>query len=245
MGLEGLINVRNFVENGGLFVTVGSNAAIPIDFGLVDGVSITAPRELRARGSVLAADVADTASPVMFGYTGTVPVYFNSSPIFEVSSTGISGFGGGGGGGGGAASGTAPSRPSGRGGATDPDVPQGRPYTAPQPPSRPGEPSAEVLEQLRPFMPPPEMRPRILLRFAQESSLLLSGMLAGGRELAGKPAIVDLPSGKGHYLLFAINPMWREATQGSFMFLLNAAMHFENLNTPRTNSGATRISELR
>jgi hypothetical protein len=90
-----------------------------------------------------------------------------------------------------------------------------------------------MLEQLQPLMPPPEMRPRILLRFAQEQNLLISGMLAGGRELAGKPAIVDLPSGKGHYLLFAINPMWREQTQGSFMLLLNAALHYDNLNTPR------------
>lgn len=71
------------------------------------------------------------------------------------------------------------------------------------------------------------------MRFAQEPNLLISGMLAGGRELAGKPAIVDLPAGKGHYLLFAINPMWREATQGSFMLLLNAALHYDGLNTPR------------
>ena len=245
MGLEGLLNVKNFVENGGLFVTIGANASIPVDFGLVDGVSITPARDLRVRGSILAADVADTGSPVMFGYSGTVPVYFNSAPILEVSPTGMSGMGGGGGAGAGAPSGAAPSRPSGRGGATDPDIPQGRPYVAPQPAARPGEPSAEVLEQIRPFMPPPEMRPRVLLRFAPEPSLLMSGMLAGGRELGGKPAIVDLPSGKGHYLLFAINPMWREQTQGSFMFLLNAAMHFENLNTPRTGVGPMSISEIR
>jgi hypothetical protein len=102
-----------------------------------------------------------------------------------------------------------------------------------------------MMEQMRAFMPPPEMRPRILLRFSQEQNLLISGMLAGGRELAGKPAIVDLPSGKGHYLMFAINPMWRESTQGSFMFLLNAALHFESLNTPRPGPRPAGAPEIR
>lgn len=226
MGLEGLLHVRDFVEQGGLFITIGPNSSIPVEYGLVDGVSVIPARDLRVRGSVLSADLADTASPVLYGYSGTVPVYFNTAPILEVSSIGVSGAGAG-------AAAAPPARPSGRGGPADPDVPQGRPYTAPVPPPRPGEPSAEMLEQLRAYLPPEEMRPRVLLRFAQESSLLVSGMLAGGRELAGKPAIVHVPSGKGHYLLFAINPMWREATQGSFMFLLNAALHFDSLNIPR------------
>jgi hypothetical protein len=80
-----------------------------------------------------------------------------------------------------------------------------------------------------------------VLKFAEEKDLLVSGMLAGGRELAGKPAIVQAPSGKGHYLLFAINPMWRNQTQGSFMFLLNAAMHYDHLHLGAGETGATMI----
>jgi len=64
--------------------------------------------------------------------------------------------------------------------------------------------------------PPPEMRPRVVLRFAPEKELLVSGMLAGGAELAGKAAIVDVPVGKGHVVMFANNPMWRHETNGSF-----------------------------
>jgi hypothetical protein len=63
-------------------------------------------------------------------------------------------------------------------------------------------------------------------------------MLAGGRELAGKAAVVDVPRGKGHYLLFAINPMWREQTQGSVMLVLNAAMNFEHLGAGRAEKPA-------
>jgi len=225
--LEGLANIRRFVEEGGLFVTIAGNASLAIDFGLVEGVSIQEARELRARGSVLNTEIADPGSPVLYGYEGKLPVYFNTSPVFNVSLTG-----GMGGGLQGQQAGQ-PSRPSGRGGLDDPDVIQGRPPAPPAPPARPGELNAEMMEAMRAYLPPPEERPRILLRFAPERELLVSGMLAGGRELAGKPALIDVPRGKGHWLLFANNPMWRQQTQGSFMLLLNAAMHFDHLNIGR------------
>lgn len=110
---------------------------------------------------------------------------------------------------------------------------QGRPPAPPAPPVRPGEMSEEMMEAMRAYLPPPQERPRVLMRFAGEKELLVSGMLAGGRELAGRPALIDVPRGRGHYLLFAMNPMWRQQTQGSFMLLLNAAMHFEHLNAGR------------
>ena len=58
-------------------------------------------------------------------------------------------------------------------------------------------------------------------------------MLAGGSELAGKPAVVDVPVGKGHVVMFATNPMWRHQTQGEFFLLFNAALNFNNLGAGR------------
>jgi hypothetical protein len=40
-----------------------------------------------------------------------------------------------------------------------------------------------------------------------------------------------VPLGRGHVVLFATNPMWRQETQGSFMLLLNAALNFDHLNS--------------
>jgi hypothetical protein len=51
--LEGMVNLKRFIEQGGLFVTIGSNAAIPIEYGLIQGVSIVSTRELQARGGSL------------------------------------------------------------------------------------------------------------------------------------------------------------------------------------------------
>jgi len=228
------------VEVGGLCVTSAGNSSIPADYGLIDGVSVTETRELRARGSVVDSVIADAKSPVVYGYGNRLPVYFNQSPVMNVSR-----FGGLTGGGGSQGAPATPSRPSGRGTATDPDVPQGRPYEAPPPPTPPGQPSPEMLESLRNYLPTLAEQPRIVLKFGDEKELLISGMLAGGRELAGKPAVVDVPSGKGHYLLFAINPMWRQQTQGSFMLLLNAAMNFESLGVGRAaeKAAATQSAE--
>jgi hypothetical protein len=99
-----------------------------------------------------------------------------------------------------------------------------------------------MMEQMRNFLPPPAERPRVLLRFGDESNLLISGMLAGGRELTGKAALVDVPKGKGHYLLFAINPMWRQETHGSWSLMFNAIMNYEHLNAGRPAPGRPSVS---
>ncbi len=231
MELQGLMNLQKFVEQGGLFITIGSNASIPVDYGLIEGVSIAQTRELQARGSVLNVTVADKGSPVVYGYGDKFAVYFSQAPVFQVSLTGGMGMRG--------AGDEAPAgRPSGRGTATDPDIPQARPYTAPppKPEVKPGEEpplSEDMREYLRPFLPPPDQRPRVILRFSEEKDLLVSGMLAGGRELARRPAVVDVPKGKGHVLLFANNPMWRQQTQGSYFLLFNAMLNFEHLGLGR------------
>jgi hypothetical protein len=174
------------------------------------------------------AKVADKASPITYGYDDTVGVYFNQAPVFHVSVAGR--FGGPPGGD------EAAARPSGRGAATEADVPQGRPFTEPEPPVHRTRVEQELYVEpeirdfYRAFVPPPSLYPRVVLRFADEKSLWISGMLAGGAELAEAPAIVDVPLGRGHLVLFAINPMWRQETQGSFMLLLNAALHFDHLN---------------
>ncbi|HMG34588.1 MAG TPA: M14 family zinc carboxypeptidase [Blastocatellia bacterium] len=234
--LRGMANLQKFIEDGGLFITVGGNSAVPIDYGISNSITIQPARQLQARGSVYNASFADRKSPLAYGYGENMSVYFNQAPLFNVSAL-PGGFGGGGGGGGG--QGAPGQRPSGRGSLSDPDSVQSMPRAtnlpAPQPP-RPGE--EGIPEEIRQFasvlIPPPNMRPRVILRFAtDEKNLLVSGMLAGGSELTGKPAVVDCPVGKGHVIMFATNPMWRHETQGSFFLIFNAVMNYNNLGAGR------------
>ena len=228
MGLEGVTKLQKFIESGGLFITIGDNASIAIDFGITEGVSIQDARLLQARGSVYNTVFADRKSPIAYGYDEKLAVYFNQSPLIQVAAGGGGGFGGGGGGGAGGQQPAGANRASGRGTADDPDVIQGRPPLAPA-----GPPSRDALAALALQQPPPEMRPRVVLRFAPEKELLVSGMLAGGAELAGKAAIVDVPVGKGHVVMFANNPMWRHETNGSFSLIFNAVLNYDNLGVGR------------
>lgn len=223
MGLQGVAKLNDFIEAGGLFITVGSNASIPIDFGITTGVSIQDAVNLKARGSVLNTVFADRNSPIAYGYDEKLAVYFNQAPILNVG-----GFGGPGGFGGGQGGGqNAVNRPSGRGTAEDADIVQGRKPDSLLPPIQ-ANPNAGNPQ------PAPETRPRTILRFAPEKELFVSGMLSGGSELAGKAAVVDVPVGKGHVVMFANNPMWRHETHGSFSLLFNAVLNFDNLGAGRT-----------
>jgi Zinc carboxypeptidase len=247
VGLTGMSHLQKFIESGGLFITIGSNSSVPIDFGLTEGVTIQEARQLQARGSVFNAVFSDRKSPIAYGYDEKLAVYFNQSPLFQVGGAGGQGFGGRGGGGGQTGAGQQPGqRPSGRGGLNDPDVVQGR-RPVPLSPRQASEDGASPEGRAQAAaQPPPEMRPRVVLKFAAEKELLISGMLAGGAELENRPAVIDLPVGKGHVVMFANNPMWRHQTHGSFSLIFNAALNFDHLHVGRAagrRSGQTQAGQ--
>ncbi|MGH9948586.1 MAG: M14 family zinc carboxypeptidase [Pyrinomonadaceae bacterium] len=229
LGITGVANINEFVNAGGLFITVADNASLPIDFGMVAGVSIQDSTRLQARGAVMNTVFADRKSPIAYGYDEKLAVYFNQSPLLQVAT-----FGGGPGGGGFGGQGGGAGRPSGRGAVDDPDIVQGR---------KPPETGLPTPTPDPTNIPPLASRPRVVLRFAPEKDLLVSGMLAGGSELAGKAAVVDVPVGKGHVVMFANNPMWRHQTHGSFALLFNAILNFDSLGVGRTAPSPKAASE--
>jgi hypothetical protein len=236
LGYAGLENLERFVKEGGLLVAVGGAASLPINGGITDMVALARPQRLICPGSVLLANVEDQKSPIAYGYGPKLFVYYRSGTLLRVE-TGFGGFGGFGGGG----EGGGASRASGRGSATDPDVIQGRTYMPPEkaPKRTPREEELYISDEMRHFMgamiPPANQFPRVILRFAEAKDLLYSGELDGAPELAEKPAVVDVPHGQGHVLLFATNPMWRNETSGSFALLFNALMNYRALDAGRLN----------
>jgi hypothetical protein len=228
--LEGVLHLRDFIKDGGLFITLAGSSALPVQFGLAGGTSIRTTTNLWARGSIYKAEVSDKTSPIVYGYDDTLGVYFSQSPVFGMGG----GFGGRGGGGGGmmGPQGGAQGRPSGRGGVNDADIPQGRPRDI-------GKASVEEFRKMEKESAQPEgrgpgaavIRARTIIRFASAvNDLLISGGLAGGEELASTPALVDAPLGSGHVVMFSFNPMWRHETHGSFFLVFNAMLNFKNLS---------------
>ncbi len=233
MTVGGVANLQKFIEDGGLFITIAGVSQVPIDYGITTGVSILPADKLQARGSIYNATFSDRRSPIAYGYDAALPIYFNQSPLFQIAAGGGGGFGGGGGGG--QAAGGGANRASGRGSVSDPDVIQAMPQPRPADPSNRADADQEQRES--PFFVPPQLRPRVVLRFvSDEKNLLVSGMLAGANELANRPAVVDVPVGRGHVVMFATNPMWRHQTQGEFFLIFNAALNYDNLGAGRGES---------
>ena len=231
LGYQGLANLEKFVRDGGLLIAVQTSAALPVAGGMTEMVNVADARTMQAPGSVVLSSVDDKKSPIAYGYDDKLYIYFRQGPVITVG-----GFGGGFGGGGGEEGGAGGGRSSGRGSANDPDVIQGRKYVAPEKPVKrsPREQELYVPEDLaeaaRWSLPAKDQQPRVVLRFATDKDLLLSGMIVNGNEIAEKPAVVDVPHGKGHVVLFANNPMWRNETMGSYFLVFNAILNYDHLN---------------
>ncbi len=229
--LEGVINLKNFVEQGGLLVTIGNSASLPTHFGLAGNLSIRQTQDLWARGGVYRTQKADRSSPLGYGYGDELGVYFNSGPVFAQGGGGFRGRGGRGGArGGDRVAGDTTTRNSGRGGDS---VIQGRPRDL-------GEAGAAAFRsEMEPAGggrggAPTGTRLRTVFRFPTDvEDLLISGGLMNGQQMTGAPALIDAPLGDGHVVLFSFNPFWRSQTLGSYALVFNALMHFDSLDAGR------------
>ncbi|HEY3112714.1 MAG TPA: M14 family zinc carboxypeptidase [Gemmatimonadaceae bacterium] len=236
LGMKGVDNLTAFVKNGGVLLTVENTAEMAVTFGLASGVSINHPPRLHVVGSLLRTRIVDDASPLAYGIRDSLAVYSDDGSSFSI--TNVLGTRGG------RYPDSATARATGRGTTEDVDVPQGRFPLDPRndvPQRRPLQPwqAAPVTdEQLRNPLTiiPPALRPRVVLRFADQRELLASGLL-DGNDVAQRPVVVDVPLGKGHVVLFANNPMWRGETVGSYFLVFNALLNFDRLDAGRKLDG--------
>jgi hypothetical protein len=231
--LRGLVNLQNFVRAGGTFVTLTNSGVLPVHFGFTQGVSIQETPDMWAPGGVFRTVIADSISPLVYGYGAELGVYFNRGPVFaiagdagrtrqqqsqpEASTT---------------------ARRSGRGGIGERDVVQGRARDL-------GRENVEEFRRREGGQEEPggfgfgqgggTSNARTIMRFSPDiTKLLISGGLDKGEPLAGAPALVDAPLGDGHIVMFAFNPYWRSQTLGSYALLFNAFLHHGHLSKAET-----------
>jgi hypothetical protein len=226
LGWTGLQNLQKFVQEGGLFITVDDTSDFAVNYGFTAGVSVSRSSRLRAVGDILRMKTVDASSPIAYGYGETLAMYCSNGPIFGINN----GVGG------------RPSRnqqrATGRGTPDDPDMPQGRPAVdIPEAPPRveiwEAPPVTDEQRRNAIGLIPPALRPRVVIRYADSRDLFVSGLLENGDEIAQRAAIIDVPYGTGHVLLFSTNPFWRGQTKGSYFLIFNAILNFDNLNAGR------------
>ncbi len=227
LDFEGVVNIYNFVKQGGTFITLGNSSALPAHFSLSGGVVIKNTQNLWARGGVYRASASDRKSPILYGYGDELGVYFNTGPVFGTGSSRVRGLpdpkseGS-----------TKGKRPSGRGDLKDKDIVQGRPINMGKGAVQAFKEAEKKKEKTtrRRTARGRSNRAKTILRFERDpENLLISGGLDHGEELAGSPAVVDASIGSGHVVMFAINPFWRYETHGSFFLVFNAIMHYKDL----------------
>jgi hypothetical protein len=228
LGVDGLAELKKFVEAGGTLIGDGSTVEMLANYGIAQGVTVSQPAELYTKGAIMRGVFTDQLSPIAYGYSAKeLPVYFSEAPVLTVANGGFGGFGGGGGERGGAAvaQNVTPNAvpvhlsPWNEGAAPPPTTPEAAtPVETAPPASRTG--GAQ-----------PTQRPRTVMAFPpQADRILLSGMLSGGQALTRKALIVDVPDGKGHMVMFAMRPYWRWQTQGSYFLGFNAILNWDHLD---------------
>ncbi|HEV8197560.1 MAG TPA: M14 family zinc carboxypeptidase [Gemmatimonadales bacterium] len=250
MGLEGLMELYKFVQEGGTLITEGSTATIFPEYNLTAGISVETPAQLFARGTILRGVITDTKSPLVYGYDGTqLPVYFNQSPVLTLAgAAGFAGFGGAG--------------IPGVGQNTTPMAtrlqlsPYGTVVAEPAPATAAGNarPSgggagaggagggAGGAGAFGQAAQPAAERPRVVMQFpASADEMLLSGTLAGGQALVGRPQLIDASIGRGHVVMFAIRPFWRWQTQGTYFLGFNAILNWNDLNAGKPEPAARPV----
>ncbi len=162
MGIEGVSHLQEFVDEGGLLILLHNPVRLPVDFGLVRGVSIfQTSRDFYNPGSLVKGEVVNEKHPVTYGYGKKIPLYRSQSgPLLSVSR---------------------------------------------------------------------EKEDYVILRYAQEGDVCLSGIVKSQDEIKGKAAVLDVPVGKGHILFFTFNPFWRDLSHGNYMFVFNAILNYNDL----------------
>jgi hypothetical protein len=232
LGWDGVAKLQEFVAKGGVLLTATDTSQFALSIGLANGVTAGNSEKMKIVGAVVGTRLVDGTSPIAYGYDEKVSAYCDNGPIFSVNSElwsrrrhlGPEANG----------------RPTGRGTKDDPDFVVGR--AASEIPDEPEREQWEVPiptdEQLRnnPRLIPPAARARVIVRYADAKDLLVSGLVEGGNDIAQHPAVLDVPSGNGHVILFSINPIYRGETENTYSLVLNTLLNFDSLNAGRKDA---------
>ena len=226
LGWEGVAKLQNFVEKGGVLLTTADTSQFALSVGMASGVAASPSEKMKIVGAIVGTRLVDAASPIAYGYEEKVSTYCDNGPIFSLTSvlgsrrrrlgpeTTV--------------------RATGRGTKDDPDFVVGR--TAAEAPEKSeaelweSPPVTDEQKFNNPRVIPQADRARVILRYADAKELLISGLVIAGNEIAQHPAVLDVPKGAGHVILFSINPVYRGETENTYSLVLNTVLNFDSLD---------------
>jgi len=199
MGFEGITNLQRFVQDGGVFVALANGGILAVDGGLVRGVTRVAPASYNTPGSELLAKVVNPTHPIAYGFEEFTSVFRGNGAIFDIRARDRH-------------------RVVLQFGSKKVEREEGGEDL-----SSATEPPASMLLET----PPPAEKPEEKKEETKE--LVLSGFIKGKDVVDGKPAILDLPSGRGRVVLFNFNPLHRYLNHSDFRFVYNVILNWNDL----------------
>ena len=235
LGGDGLAELKKFVDAGGTLIADGSTVEMLAELGVAPSVAVSKPSQLYTKGAIMRGVFVDQSSPLAYGYEGReLPIYFSADPVLTIDTGGRE---------------NVYFDPSAPGAGISQDI---TPNAVPEHLSPWGNETAAAPESVPTDAPVPMQAPtqragatapvpRVVMRFPDKpDDILLSGLLHGGQTLTRKALVVDVPSGRGHMILYALKPFWRWQTQGSYFLGFNAILNWNHLDagSPASATGA-------
>ena len=204
MGFEGLANLSRFIRDGGVVVAMGSGGRLLTESGIA--------REVRAvnvsgtPGSHITTKVLRPDHPLTWGYPEKTYVFRGSLPVYDTREYrrgyAVMQFG------------TKTWQQADREADAKADI------SAPAPDAE-FDPAAQMGGGASPSSAGPKKAGKV--------PMLLSGALKKPDSLSRKPALLDVPVGKGRVVLFSWNPMHRYQNHHDIAFVGNALLFFNDL----------------
>jgi len=210
MGFQGLVNLEKFLRHGGVLLALANAGTVPVEGGLARGVERASG--FNTPGSELRAKVLRPEHPIAYGYEERTHLFRGNGPIWDVDNYDrrrvIVQFG------------------SKEVEAAKPAM-EIAPAPAAETPARAIE--VEDIDAAAPKVAEKKKDIKDIKDGKDDRRLVLSGFVRGEDAVDGKPAILDVPVGKGRVILFSFNPLHRYLNQSDFRFVYNALLNWNDL----------------
>ncbi|MBI1851372.1 MAG: peptidase [Planctomycetes bacterium] len=191
MGFLGLANFQKFLDAGGVLVAIANAGTLPVEGGLVRGISTFRSPEVFTPGSEVRAKFRRPEHPIAYGYDETISIFRGNGPIFTVDE-------------------------------------KDEAMVVLQFGTKPGDDETDAKDA----------------KPAKDEPLCLSGLVKGEGVLQRKPAILDVPAGKGRVILFAFDPLHRYLNHSDFRLATNAILNWNDLPPTPKRKSATSTSAV-
>jgi Zinc carboxypeptidase len=185
IGWTGMMNLENYLQAGGVLITLGNGSALALEGGLVREV-FRRQMALFTPGSELKVKFLKPDHPLAYGFPEVTSVFRTWMPVYDIARSERSGV-----------------------------VLQWG--TKLRKEDREEEPQAGKPDETKDAAKKDEVK------------MLVSGAIKGEDDLEGRPAILDLPAGKGRVIAFNFNPIHRDLNRSDYRMLWNALLNWNAL----------------